>query len=578
MDCMQDKTALQPGLTSVPTPQSMLIQILLAIAPTVVAYLLLHAFRIVYRNLSSPLRQLLSGPKIPHFLTGNFKEITDNPRLPSQWRKEFGPNFLFHGLFSVSELYTADLKALNHIITRSDVYLRAEAHQEVSKRLMGESILFAVSDQHKRQRRVMNPAFGVAQVRDLTEIFVEKALEVSDEPFASSIASTSILTQLRDNWGREIAQQCDTNGAATVEVLSGLRKMTLDVIGRAGFGHEFNALDPHGKPDELSGVFTDLFHSPKSNIHAMLRLSQGMVPLLKLLPLPGGTVLHAARARMFSIGSRIINKSKASLIAEDKTLGRRDLLSLLLTANLSVGLPESQRLSDAEVIAQIPAFFIAGHETTSSGTAWALHALSRNQSAQTKLRAELLSVATDNPTMDELNALPYLEQVVRETLRVHAPVMMIQRKAMADDVLPLSKPVVDADGREHWSLPIPKGQMIHLPIWAVNTSTEIWGEDAIEFRPERWDHIPEAASAVPGVWANLFTFFAGPHNCIGFRFSLVELKSLLFTLVRAFEIDPAVPESSIGPVMVGIIQRPAVLGQKENRSGLPLILTPLHSD
>lgn len=83
--------------------------------------------------------------------------------------------------------------------------------------------------------------------------------------------------------------------------------------------------------------------------------------------------------------------------------------------------------------------------------------------------------------------------------------------------------------------------MIHIPILAVNTDPEIWGQDAAEFkwvfkegvspgltymqssaRPERWEKVPDAAKTIPSVWANLLTFFAGPHNCIGLRFSLVE--------------------------------------------------------
>lgn len=67
--------------------------------------------------------------------------------------------------------------------------------------------------------------------------------------------------------------------------------------------------------------------------------------------------------------------------------------------------------------------------------------------AQTKLRAELLAVPTDNPTMEQLNALPYLDCVVRETLRVHAPVASTVRIAMKDDILPLNTPFTDKKGR-----------------------------------------------------------------------------------------------------------------------------------
>jgi len=84
--------------------------------------------------------------------------------------------------------------------------------------------------------------------------------------------------------------------------------------------------------------------------------------------------------------------------------------------------------------------------TQSTGTTWALFALTQSPEVQRKLREELLTVDTDNPTMDQLNSLHYLDMVVRETLRVHAPVPSTMRVAMKDDVLPLSKPFTDGKG------------------------------------------------------------------------------------------------------------------------------------
>ncbi|KAJ7352448.1 cytochrome P450 [Mycena albidolilacea] len=262
----------------------------------------------------------------------------------------------------------------------------------------------------------------------------------------------------------------------------------------------------------------------------------GMVPILRLVPLPGSRVFHQARTKMFSVGHELVEQSKLAAAKEtagEPFSGRRDLLSLLLKANLSADIPERQRLSDEEVIGQIPTFLLAGHETTSSAIAWALHSLSLNQEAQTKLREEVLAVSSDSPTMEELNSLIWLECVVRENMRLHAPVVFTTRMAMHDDVLPLGKPYIDQNGRMHDSLPIRKGQIVHIPILAVNTDREIWGPDAEEFKPERWENVPKAANNVPGMWANLLTFFAGLHNCIGFRFSLAEQKALLFVLIRA---------------------------------------------
>ena len=77
---------------------------------------------------------------------------------------------------------------------------------------------------------------------------------------------------------------------------------------------------------------------------------------------------------------------------------------------------------------------------------WALYALSQNKHVQTKLREEISSISTDNPTMDDLNGMPYMDAVVRETLRLHPPVAALLREARKDDCIPLSKPFTDKKG------------------------------------------------------------------------------------------------------------------------------------
>jgi hypothetical protein len=173
---------------------------------------------------------------------------------------------------------------------------------------------------------------------------------------------------------------------------------------------------------------------------------------------------------MNRIGRQLLRESKASI--HDKSMGR-DLLTLLVKANMATDLPESQRLSDDDVLArmfkvalllsfcfltiiststEVPTFLVAGHETTSNAVTWALFALTQNISSQSKLREELLSLDTDTPTMDQLNALPYLDMVVREVLRIHAPVPSTIRVAMKDDVIPLSEPFVDKHGKMQYEI------------------------------------------------------------------------------------------------------------------------------
>ncbi|KAJ7230274.1 cytochrome P450 [Mycena pura] len=526
--------------------------LVLPIAGTLLVYALFHALQILYHEVTSPLRHM-AGPRNPSFLFGNFRQMAKDPRLADKWRAEFGANFRFRSLFSVSELHTSDLKALNYILTNGTMYQVSSVALAVRKNLFGTSLLSVETDDHKR----LNAAFGVPQIRLLTETFVEKAVH------------------LRDIWAQQVAED---GGTSTIDVSIWLRRMTLDAIGQAGFNYDFEALQKDAPPNELSEAFTALVHTPRSQRNAGFRIAREMVPILRLLPLPGMAPVWNARTQMERIGSKIVAKSKAEIKAAHGELkafgGKRDLLSILLKANMAPDVPESYRLNDAEVLGQIPTFFFAGHETTSTAVSWALHALSINIPAQTKLREELFTIATENPTMEELNSLPYLENVVRELLRVHSPIVSAQRQAMQDDVVPLSKPYVDSHGKEHDSLVIPKGQIIHIPILAVNTDKEIWGPDAAEFKPERWDNIPAAASAIPGVWANLLTFLAGPRNCIGFRFSLVETKALLFVLLRTLEFENV---EKIRP-SASILQFPTVVDKPEQGSSLPMLVKIHHAE
>ncbi|KAF7328718.1 Cytochrome P450 [Mycena venus] len=386
-------------------------------------YVLFHALPILFRELTSPLRHM-RGPKNPSLVFGNFQKMMEDPNLTDKWRNEFGATFLFKGVFGISELHTSDIKTINHIFSKSAVYQRAPFARANSSQLTGNGILSVGLDDHKH---FQTPAFNVAQMRVTTEVFIEKAIQM---------CANCIFTR-------------------HFEVLSWLRLMTLEIIGKAGFDYDFEALVPDKKPNELNEVLMQLFHSPLSNRYATFRLAWSLVPILGLVPLPGKSLFLAAQTKMFTIGHQILARSKAAIKATDgeKDLGsKRDLLSVLLKANLSTDVPANQRLSDEELVSQIPTFFVAGHETTSTAASWALHVLLMNTAAQMKLREELLTVSTDNPTMDELNSLTYLESVIRETMRICAPVTFRHRMATQEDVLPLSKPYVDQYGRSNDSL------------------------------------------------------------------------------------------------------------------------------
>ncbi|KAJ7137572.1 cytochrome P450 [Mycena crocata] len=537
----------------------MFLRLLATLFASVAAYAVYLVLKAVYAELVSPFR-LLPGPKSTHWFWGNLKDMVNDKAfaLDNQWFKQYGRTIKIHLFFGKMSLRTADIKAMQHILSHTQVYQKSAGERAGLRRVVGPGILAMEGDAHKQQRKIMNPAFGAPQVRELTSIFVD----------------TSI--QLRDIWATQAARN---GGSVRVEALSWLSKATLDIIGLAGFNYHVNALktESHDTPDELAQAFDAVF--ARRTGFTMFMLLQLFFPVLGNIPTKRNNTIKSSQATMMRIGRQLLEESKQE-IAENGTFetGRgRDLLTLLVRANTSKEIPESQRMSDEEVLAQVPTFLVAGHETTSTAVTWALFALTQDLDAQTRLREELFTLSTDNPTMDELDSLPYLECVVREVLRLYAPVPVTSRMATRDDILPLATPVTDANGTVHESIRVRKGDNIRIPIHALNCDEEIWGPDAKQFVPARWsaDADKPISSAIPGVWGHMMTFLGGPRSCIGFRFSLVETKALLFTLVRGFEFELAVPVADIGKEGNAIVVRPIVLSDMAAGNQLPLLIKPV---
>jgi cytochrome P450 len=315
-------------------------------------------------------------------------------------------------------------------------------------------VLVAEGAAHRAQRRVLNPAFGPAQLRALTGVFLDKANEVRPARPGRSVlrcAADARDAQLRDVCAAHVAAA----PGAPVDMLALLSRATLDVIGLAGFGYDFGSLArAPDDPSELSKAFAAVF-APRG--FSLWAVAQGLVPALRHLPTPGNRVVRGARATMDRIGGALIAERKAagaqSTDGKDGA-GQKDLLSLLVRANTAAD--AAQRLSDADVRAQIPTFLLAGHETTSTGVAWALFALARHPAVLAELRSELRASplptgATGNAPLEQdalaaLDRLPLLDAVVRETMRLYAPVPSTIREAVQDAALPLSAPFTDRHG------------------------------------------------------------------------------------------------------------------------------------
>ena len=171
------------------------------------------------------------------------------------------------------------------------------------------------------------------------------------------------------------------------------------------------------------------------------------------------------------------------------------LTTFVVKSNLSENTPADQRISDKDLLSNVNTFFFAGSDTTSLALTWIIYLLSMYPSLQDRLRAEIRAFNATHPKLpafsekggwDEvwsaLDELPYLNNVIREALRLIPPVHSSIRVAMHDDEIPTSEAIRMRDGSVRYGVKIRKGQFVHIPVESMNTDKGVWGEDAWAFK------------------------------------------------------------------------------------------------
>ncbi|VDC04361.1 unnamed protein product [Peniophora sp. CBMAI 1063] len=518
----------------------------------------------------SPLRNV-PGPPSDAIFMGSLRAIiaADPCELHVKWAKQYGPVVKYKMLLNRERLSIMDTRAVGHILAHPMDYEKPAPIRQALSTMLGNGLLSVEGETHKQQRRVMSPAFGLPQIRELTGIFLSKSI------------------QLRDIWATKLQEkQLETNpddsSSGKIEVLSWLNKMTLDVIGLAGFNHSFDALSPNESHHELNGAIRTLLKNSENP--STLDILHILIPATRVVKSKRDVEITEARAILDRVGKQFLAERKAAVLASGESKVQRkdvvgkDLLSLLVRDNMASDIPEDSRMTDEEVLAQVPTFLLAGHETTSTAVTWILYALSQNAKAQDKLREELRACDGDEPSMETLNGLPYLDCVVRETMRLFSPVSNTLRVAMKDDVIPTEKEWVDNKGVRRTGVPVSKGDSIFLPFLAFSKSEEIWGADANEWKPERWAKgVPPAAASIPGIWGNTFSFSGGARACIGYRFSVIEMKAIIYTLIRAFKFSMSVAPSDI-KFKSTAVTRPHLKDKVNDGPQLPLWVSLVDSE
>ncbi|MYV65011.1 cytochrome P450, partial [Streptomyces sp. SID2131] len=239
-------------------------------------------------------------------------------------------------------------------------------------------------------------------------------------------------------------------------------------------------------------------------------------------PTPGNRRAAAVHRALYEVCDRIIAERRDSGRAPD---GGDDLLTLLVGAESA----EDGSFDATELREQVLVFLLAGHETTATSLGFALHLLGLHPEAQKRAQEEVDRVLAGRvPGAADLDALPYVTQVLKEAMRLFPAAPVIGRRAVA--------------ATEIGGVAVPAGADVLVAPWVTHRHPDYW-EDAERFDPDRFT--PEAEAARPRyAW---FPFGGGPRACIGQHFSMLESVIALAMILQRYgfeAVDTEVPLTS----------------------------------
>ncbi|KAF9018271.1 cytochrome P450, partial [Hymenopellis radicata] len=480
---------------------------------------------------------LIPGPSSPSWLLGHEGVPMTEDQVGDvvfPWFREYGATFRIKGCFGEDRLFMADAKGLQHIFHTSGYrYPKSADFVHGSMQIVGNGLVTVGGDAHKRQRKVMNPAFSASQLRTFSALFQRLSGK---------------LTRRMIGIVKERGQ--------IVNVHVWLGRVTLDAIGESAFGFKFGAIDDETNDlaYQLNHLFDDsVVRREKDHIRfAMWRRLPGW--FMNLIDTSTKESMRLLRFRNTSkdVARQVLATPHAQeLLSDPESMNGKDILSILTRANGEE--EEKHRLAEDEVLSQMATLILAGHETSATTLTWILYELSRHPEHQERIRKEVAAIRdrlgdSGRLTPQDYDSMAFMNAVIKVTfypvyhstatdfapggLRLHPIVIYLSREAQQDDIIPLSEPIVTKTGVKITQIPVEKGQGVLASIGYYNRNPAVWGEDADQWNPERFLEARTGDQVPLGVFSNLMTFSAGLRGCIGWRFAVMEMQTILTEFMR----------------------------------------------
>ncbi|KAL6606288.1 hypothetical protein ACP70R_041941 [Stipagrostis hirtigluma subsp. patula] len=397
-----------------------------------------------------------------------------------------------------SEFFTSDPAVIEHVLKTSfSKYSKGDFNIGIMKDLFGDGIFATDGEKWRHQRKLASHEFSTKVLREFSSVVFRRNATKLAQKISSAAA----------------------NGT-TINMQELLMKTTMDSIFEVGFGFDLNTLSGS---DESSIQFSDAFDEANSIVYH--RYVDLFWQLKRYFNIGSEAKLKRNIKIIDDFVMKLIHQKREHMDGQDNK-DREDILSRFIIASTK----DPETMNDRYLCDIVLNFLIAGKDTTANTLSWFFYMLCKNPIVQDKVALEIRDsvewAGEDNNTQDfaarlkegAIDKMHYLHAAISETLRLYPSVPVDGKMAEEDDVLPNGYRVIKGDG-------------INYMIYAMGRMPYLWGEDAEEFRPERW--------LVNGVFQQespykFVSFNAGPRICLGKDFAYRQMKIMAATLIHFF--------------------------------------------